>query len=69
MAATGGVLFQVSVRDPGGVHQLINVRSGMSVRNIKEEFSRVTNIPHDSYRLVFAGRQLNDHDTLEVSSI
>lgn len=66
MASLDQGMFEVSVRDPNGHHQIIPVRPGMNVRNIKEIFAQNTGLQCDQFRLVFAGHSLNDHDTLEV---
>lgn len=69
--AAGRVLFQVSVRDTtgSGTHKVIPVRAGMTVGDVKAVFSEHTGVPTHTYRLVFAGRQLKDSDTLQVISV
>jgi hypothetical protein len=60
--------FQVSIRDiNSGTHKLIAVYPDMRVIDVKNLFSEASGIPLHSFRLVFAGRPLNDHDTLAVS--
>ena len=66
MAAGQEVLFEVSVRDSAGHNQIIQVTATTTVSDIKRQFSRKTGLAQQSYQLVFAGRSLNDSDTLQV---
>ena len=66
MAAGQEVLFEVSVRDSAGHNQIIQVTATTTVSDIKRQFSQKTGLAQQSYQLVFAGRSLNDSDTLQV---
>ena len=58
--------FDVSIRDPNGRPQVINVNSSMTVREVKEVFAQRVHLDVNQFRLVFAGQQLNDASRLEV---
>lgn len=58
--------FEVSIRDPRGQSLLVRVNPGMTVLQVRQEFSRRSQLNIDHFKLVFAGQTLPDEARLEV---
>ena len=58
--------FEVSIRDPRGQSLLVRVNPGMTVLQVRQEFSRRNQLNIDHFKLVFAGQTLPDEARLEV---
>ena len=58
--------FEVSIKDPRGQSLLVRVNPGMTVLQVRQEFSRRSQLDIDRFKLVFAGQTLPDGARLEV---
>jgi len=60
---------KVNVRTLNGVHKIIDCALSSTIRDIKVSIEAQLNIPVAEQRLVFAGKALDDHLTVEETNI
>ena len=60
--------FPVSVKESGGKNYMINVRSDWNVTQVKEAIVRQSRLQLTQFKLVFAGMELKEQMTLQVSN-